>query len=221
MMQIAIGHVLSADEVATVNAALARARFVEGTATAGFAARKVKSNRQAEGTERSLETVRKLIAERILGNDVFRLAVRPKALGTLLFSRYETGMHYGSHVDEALMDGMRTDVSFTLFLSEPANYDGGELAIESPSGEETFKLDAGALVAYPATSLHRVSEVRRGMRLAAVGWARSFVRDPARRELLFDLETARNQLFERDGKSPQFDLISKSLANLLRMWAED
>ena len=218
-MQIIIGNVLSAEEIKTVNAALARAAFVDGQATAGFAARTVKLNRQAAG--RSLETVRKLVAERILGNEVFRLAVRPKALSPLLFSRYEQGMHYGSHVDDALMDGMRTDVSFTLFLSDPSSYDGGELTIESAAGEETFKLDPGGLLAYPATSLHRVAEVTRGVRLAAAGWARSFIRDPARRELLFDLDTARRQLFARAGKSAEFDLLSKSFANLMRMWVED
>jgi PKHD-type hydroxylase len=220
-MQIVIGNVLAADEIATVRATLARARFVEGKATAGFAARTVKNNRQAEGSDRSVATIRKLVAERILGNEVFRLAVRPKTLSPLLFSRYEAGMHYGRHVDDALTGGMRTDVSFTLFLSDPTSYDGGELTIESAAGEETFKLEAGALVAYSATSLHRVADVTRGARLAAVGWARSFVRDSARRELLFDLDTARRQLFARDGKSAEFDLISKSFANLMRMWAED
>jgi PKHD-type hydroxylase len=220
-MQIVIGNVLSVDEIETVCAALARARFVDGKATAGFAARTVKHNQQAEGSDRSLATIRQLVAERILGNEVFRLAVRPKALSPLLFSRYESGMHYGSHVDDALMDGMRTDVAFTLFLSDPTSYDGGELTIESAAGEETFKLDAGALVAYSATSLHRVADVTRGARLAAVGWARSFVRDAAQRELLFDLDTARRQLFAREGKSAEFDLISKSFANLLRMWVDD
>lgn len=220
-MQIVIGNVLAADEIATVRATLARTRFVEGKGTAGFAARTVKNNRQAEGSDRSLATIRKLVAERILGNEVFRLAVRPKTLSPLLFSRYEAGMHYGRHVDDALTGGMRTDVSFTLFLSDPTSYDGGELTIESAAGEETFKLEAGALVAYSATSLHRVADVTRGARLAAVGWARSFVRDSARRELLFDLDTARRQLFARDGKSAEFDLISKSFANLMRMWAED
>lgn len=220
-MQIVIGNVLATDEIATTRAALARARFADGKATAGFAARAVKNNRQAEGSDRSLETIRKLVAERILGNEVFRIAVRPKALSPLLFSRYEAGMHYGRHVDDALMAGMRTDVSFTLFLSDPASYDGGELTIESAAGEETFKLEAGALVAYSATSLHRVADVTRGARLAAVGWARSFIRDAGRRELLFDLDTARRQLFAREGKSAEFDLISKSFANLMRMWAED
>jgi PKHD-type hydroxylase len=221
MMQMVIADVLSAEEIATTCAALAQARFVDGRETAGFAARLVKENRQAAGDERGLETIRKLVYERILGNEVFALAVRPKTLSALLFSRYEPGMHYGSHVDDALIAGMRTDLSFTLFLSDPASYEGGELIIETASGEEAFKAAAGALLVYPATSLHRVAPVTRGVRLAAVGWARSFVRDPARRELLFDLDTARRQMFAREGKSAEFDLISKSFANLLRMWVED
>src|SRR5882672_10877340 len=140
-MHIVIGNVLLAEEIKTLTAALARAAVVDGKGTAGFAARLVKNNRQAESSDRSLEVIRKLVAERILGNEVFRLAVRPKALSELLFSRYEKGMHYGSHVDDALMDGMRTDIAFTLFLSEPASYQGGELVIDSAAGEDTFKLD--------------------------------------------------------------------------------
>jgi PKHD-type hydroxylase len=220
-MQIVIANVLTADEIDTVRAALKQAKFIDGRATAGFAARTVKHNEQADGTDRSLETVRSLIAERIMGNTMFLLAVRPKALSPLLLSRYQDGMTYGTHVDDALMQGMRTDVSFTLFLSDPESYDGGELIIESAAGEDAIKLEAGSLIAYPSTTLHRVAGVTRGVRLVAAGWARSFIRDPARRELLFDLDTARRKLFEREGKSPEFDLISKSLSNLIHMWAED
>ena len=219
-MQIVIGNVLIADEVTLVREALACATFEDGRETAGFAARLVKNNRQAT-SDRKIETVRKLVEERIIGNDLFAMAARPKALTSVMFSRYEIGMQYGSHVDDALMRGMRTDVSFTLFLSDPESYDGGELVIESASGEDAIKLAAGALVAYPSTALHHVAEVTRGTRLAAVGWARSLVRDPAHREMLFDLDTARRQMFARDGKSAEYDLVSKSLANLLRMWVED
>jgi PKHD-type hydroxylase len=220
-MQIVIGDVLPADEVETVCSALARARFTDGRETAGYAARLVKNNEQADGSDRALETVRKLVASRILGNELFHLAVRPKALSPLLFSRYDKAMHYGSHVDDAIMDGLRTDVAFTLFLSDPGSYDGGELVIESTAGEDAVKLPAGSLVAYPATTLHQVKAVTRGARLAVVGWSRSFIRDASRRELLFDLDTARQQMFARDGKSAAFDLVSKSLANLVRMWADD
>jgi PKHD-type hydroxylase len=218
-MQIVIGDVLSADETALVGEALAQATFEDGRETAGFAARLVKNNLQAN--DRRIDTVRKLVEERILANDVFALAVRPKALTTVMFSRYESGMHYGSHVDDALMQGSRTDVSFTLFLSEPESYDGGELVIESASGEDAVKLAAGSLVAYPSTTLHHVAAVTRGVRLAAVGWARSYIRDGAQREMLFDLDTARRQMFAREGKSAEYDLVSKSLANLMRMWVED
>jgi PKHD-type hydroxylase len=219
-MQIAIANVLSRDDIDNVRATLAHARFVDGRETAGFAARLVKHNRQA-ASDRRLDAVRKLVTERILDNEVFRLAVRPKALTPLMLSRYDTDMHYGTHVDDAMMHGLRTDVAFTLFLSEPQNYDGGELVIETAAGEEPVKLAAGSLVAYPSSTLHRVAAVTHGTRLAAVGWARSLIRDAARRELLFDLDTARRALFARDGKSAEYDLIAKSTANLMRMWVED
>src|SRR5262249_57894357 len=99
--------------------------------------------------------------------------------------------------------------------------DAGARRMEGAGGEEAFKLAAGARVAYSAPSLHHVTAVTRGARLAAVGWARSFIRDPAQRELLFDLDTARRQMFAHEGKSTEFDLVSKSFANLLRMWVED
>jgi PKHD-type hydroxylase len=218
-MRIVIGDVLSADDLRELRAALAAAHFTDGRETAGFAAREVKHNLQAV-TDPALDVARKMATERILANEVFGLAVRPKAL-SLMFSRYDPGMRYGTHVDDAIMRGMRTDVAFTLFLSNPDSYDGGELVLDSASGEEAIKLAAGALVAYPATSLHRVAEVTSGTRLAAVGWARSLVRDPAQRELLFDLDTARRELFAQHGHTAEFDLVSKSLANLMRMWAED
>jgi len=218
-MRILIGNVLSASDLDSLRAALGQARFVDGRETAGFAAREVKHNVQAVN-EPMLEAIREMVTERLLANEVFSLAVRPKAL-SLMFSRYDPGMRYGVHVDDAVMSGMRTDVAFTLFVSEPESYEGGELVIETAAGEDTIKLAAGALVAYPATSLHRVAEVTRGVRLAAVGWARSLVRDPARRELLFDLDTARRKLFAQHGQTAEYDLVSKSFANLLRMWVDD
>lgn len=220
-MQLVIADLLTSEEVATVTAALADSRFVDGRQTAGWAAREVKRNQQAAASDRSLDRVRDIVRERILGNELFTLATRPKTLSPILFSRYRAGMHYGSHVDDALMRGMRTDVSFTLFLSDPNSYVGGELVLETSSGEEAIKLAAGSLFLYPATTLHRVAEVTSGERLAAVGWVRSFVRDAAHRELLFDLDTARRALFAKSGKSTEYDLISKSFSNLLRLWAED
>ena len=140
-----------------------------------------------------------------------------------MFSRYEPGMEYGTHVDNAVMSGrppVRSDVSLTLFLSEPDTYDGGELTIQTMTGEEQIKLPAGSIVAYPSSSLHRVAPVTRGVRVAAVTWVQSMIRDPACREILFDLEATRRSIFETQGKTREFDLVSKCFANLMRMWAE-
>jgi PKHD-type hydroxylase len=219
-MILPIGNVLSPSEIDEVRIEFAAIRFEDGRSTAGWSAKLVKNNRQAAPGARS-EALRQNLAERILANEVFAAAVRPKALTPLLISRYQPGQAYGSHIDDALIGGLRTDVSFTLFLAAPESYEGGELVIEGASGDERIKLPAGSLIAYPSTSLHHVAPVTEGERLAAVGWARSFVRDGGQREILFDLDRARRALFSREGKTAEFDLLSKSLANLVRMWADD
>jgi len=220
-MVTVIADLLDPAEVAAARETLASVQFVDGRATAGWHARLVKNNLQAASADAVVAKLRETLAAKILGNAVFRLAVRPKSLTPLILSRYEPGMAYGSHVDDALMNGVRSDVSFTLFLSDPDTYDGGALVIETAGGEDDIKLAAGSVVAYPSTTLHRVAAVTQGARLAAVGWARSFIRDASRRELLFDLDTARQRIFQKDGKTAEFDLLSKTSANLLRMWAED
>ncbi|MBF9234267.1 Fe2+-dependent dioxygenase [Microvirga alba] len=218
-MLLTIADVLPQAELEEIRAMLAAMRFEDGRASAGWSAKLVKDNEQArEGAALSL--LRERVTKAILENEVFSLAVRPKALTPLIFSRYGQGKHYGTHVDNPIMDGIRTDVSFTLFLADPETYDGGELVIETMAGEEEVKLPAGHLVAYASTTLHRVAPVTRGERLVAVGWAQSYVRDGAKRELLFDLETARRNLFAQSGKTPEFDLLAKTGANLFRMWAE-
>ena len=207
-----IADVLDATETAAARETLSKIAFVDGRATAGWHARLVKNNLQAASADIAVAALKESIAAKIAANPIFRAVARPKSLTPLILSRYEPGMAYGSHVDDALMNGVRTDVSFTLFLSDPDTYEGGALVIETSGGEDDVKLPAGSLVAYPSTTLHRVAEV---------GWARSFIRDPAQRELLFDLDTARQRLFEKGGKTAEFDLISKASANLLRMWVED
>lgn len=219
-MIIAIADVLSAADLEEVRASLATATFVDGRATAGWSARLVKSNLQASLTP-EVERVRALVETRLGDHAVFALAARPKTILGPLFSRYRPGHAYGAHVDDALMGGVRSDVSFTLFLSEPDSYDGGELVIDGTAGEEAFKLAPGSVVIYPATSLHRVAPVTRGERLAAAGWVRSYIRDAGRRELLFDLEAARRRIFDREGKTAEGDLLAKCAANLMRMWCED
>ncbi|HJU32885.1 MAG TPA: Fe2+-dependent dioxygenase [Hyphomicrobiaceae bacterium] len=219
-MILAVADVLSAAEVAELAGGLAGATFVDGKTTAGWSARLVKNNLQAaRGPE--LDRLRAFVEARLREHAVFALATRPKALLGPLFSRYEPGHAYGTHADDALMGGMRTDVSFTLFLSPPGSYDGGELVIDGSAGEDSFKLEPGSVITYPSTLLHRVTPVTRGTRLAAVGWVRSYIRDSAHRELLFELETARRTLFEREGKTAEGDVLAKCAANLARMWCDD
>jgi len=218
---LCIGDVLDKREAAAIRSEVENLTFVDGRATAGWAARLVKDNEQADADDNQLKALRSRIAERILQNEIFQLAVRPKALTPLLISRYKPGKQYGTHVDDALMRGMRTDVSFTLFLAEPETYEGGALVVETAAGEQEFKLVAGSMIVYPSNALHRVAPVQKGERLAAVGWARSFIRSAEQREILFDLENARRDIFDSHGKTPAFDQLSKCSANLLRMWADD
>jgi PKHD-type hydroxylase len=219
-MILAIADALTKADIAEVHAGLATATFVAGKATAGWSAKLVKANLQALDSP-ELHRLRTLLQARLVAHAVFGLATRPKTILGPLFSRYEPGHEYCPHVDDAMMGGVRTDVSFTLFLSAPESYDGGELVLDSPAGADTFKLDAGNIIVYPSTMLHHVAPVTRGQRLAAVGWVRSYIRHAAQRELLFELETARRRLFEREGKTPDGDLLAKCAANLLRMWCQE
>ena len=147
----------------------------------------------------------------------------PERIRGIRFSRYEPGMLYGNHVDNAIMgksDRWRSDVSFTIFLSDPADYDGGELVIESTLGAQAVKVASGAALVYPSSTVHRVAEVTRGQRLAAIGWVQSQVRDPAQREILYDLERIKRLMAERLPDVPETDWAFKTQANLLRMWAD-
>lgn len=219
-MILCIQGVLPAEELAELRPVLASGMYRDGRETAGWHARLAKDNEQAMPGDAALTEAAARIARRLEAHEVFALAVRAKQLAPLMISRYPQGKSYGTHVDDALMGSVRSDVSFTVFLNAPSEYDGGELILERPEGEQAFKLEAGDAVVYPSTHLHRVSPVTRGTRLVAVGWAQSLVRRAEHRELLFDLDTARRTLFAREGKTAEFDLLSKSLSNLLREWAE-
>jgi PKHD-type hydroxylase len=221
-MIFSIDNIISPDELTEIKQVLAQAEFVDGKLTAGWHAKLVKNNQQLKAgtSEKELKTkIRNAFSQ----NALFQSAIRPKSIHSLLFSRYSEGMSYDTHVDNALMhnNGLcRSDVSFTLFLNSPQEYTGGELIIEGVQEEQSYKLDVGSAILYPSTTLHRVNPVTQGTRLVAVGWVQSIIRDGGDRELLFDLETARRAIFAKSGKTPEFDLISKSIANLLRKWAE-
>lgn len=222
-MIFAIDDILSPKELKFILETLDRAEFVDGKTTAGWHAKFVKHNTQLKSDSADGKDLRELVKSVLKRNALFQSAVLPKIVHSILFSRYENGMSYGRHVDNALMGQesfVRADVSFTLFLSSPSSYVGGELVIESTDDQRTYKLEAGSAIAYPSSTLHQVEPVTQGVRLAAVGWVQSLVRDPNQREILFDLDTARRSIFAKEGKSIEFDLLSKSYANLLRQWAE-
>ncbi len=218
-MLMTIGHILDQTALTELAQTLPRMRYEDGRATAGWHAARVKKNEQARPSM-TLDLLQEQLQNALLANPVFAAAVRPKALTPLLISKTGAGGHYGSHVDSPIMGGLRTDVSFTLFLNDPEDYDGGELIIESAAGEEGYKLEAGSVVVYPSTTLHRVGEVTRGERYVAAGWAQSLIRDDGKRELLFDLDHAQRRLFDQHGKTAEFDLLAKCSANLMRRWVE-
>lgn len=221
-MILCIAEVLTSEEVGAVRALLDKGRFDSGARTAGWHARDVKNNEQLSSDSDAARQAAARISAALARNDLLRTAMRPVRTRPILVNRYAAGMTYGAHIDDAIMGDppIRTDVSLTLFLSDPAEYDGGALVIENTGGEQPYRLPAGAAIAYPATTLHRVEPVTRGERLAAVTWMQSLVRDPSRREMLFDLDMARREIFAVQGKTRAFDLIAKTHANLLRMWAE-
>lgn len=223
-MILCIADVLNLVELNEITKLLSQADFMDGKITAGWNAKLVKNNMQLPKGSSQGQRVQEIITAALARNSLFQLATRAKVIHPILVSRYQRGMFYGIHTDDALMVTqqmvMRSDISFTLFLSDPKDYEGGELILESSEGERVYKLPAGAMILYPASTLHRVETVTQGIRLAAVTWIQSLVKDPQEREILFDLETVRQQLFQESGKTRRFDLLSKTYANLLRKWAD-
>ena len=219
-MLFTVPQVLNPEELADIRSVLSAAEFVDGKLTAGWHANLVKNNQQLTSKTPKADSLKRQVKKALNDHPLVQTGIRPKKIHTVLFSRYDKGMSYGRHTDNALMGGMRSDVSFTLFLNEPDEYEGGELVIESADSEKGYKLPAGSAIAYPSTSLHRVDPVISGTRLVVVGWIQSYIRNPQHREILFDLEVTRRSLFAQSGKTNEFDLLSKSVANLTRMWAE-
>ncbi|MEQ8434724.1 MAG: Fe2+-dependent dioxygenase [Oceanicaulis sp.] len=216
-----LAQVLNAEELSMIrNLAKDRAAFVDGAATAGAAARQVKANRQMAPGPKT-DTIRRTCETALKRHAVFQAAAQPRRIIRTLTSLYGPGDAYGLHVDDAVMGGVRSDLSFTLFLSDPDGYEGGALALQDSSGRTEVKLEAGDAVLYPTGALHQVNPVTSGERLAFVGWVRSLVRRADQREILFDLTVTLNTLHARDGKSAEVDALMKIRANLLRQWAED
>ena len=215
-MNLFVDRILGQDELARVLSILVSSQFVDGKLTATGPAREVKDNLQADRTDGTPTEADQIILAALQRNEQLQSFAIPRRIMLPLYNRYEAGMHYGAHVDSPVMghgtNQVRTDISMTIFLSDPASYDGGELALETPLGEQEIKLDAGEAVFYPSTMVHRVTPVTRGVRLASVSWIQSGVRDERLRELLFDLKRAMGQ----DSGQESAVLLHKIHSNLLR-----
>lgn len=204
--------------LAAVTETVAELRFEDGANTAGPLARLVKHNAQAAASPDRDAVIRKVQAA-LRAHAGFQSAARPRSFVRLLISAYAGGQAYGTHVDDALMGGARADVSFTIPLSAPDSYEGGELVVMDRIEQRGFKPDAGQAIVYPSDTLHRVEPVTAGQRLAIVGWVTSWVRDPARRAILQDLDEAIAAETAQGADTDQLLRLSKTRSNLLRMWA--
>ena len=221
LMFLILTDILYKDELSRVLQRLEKLDWKDGARTAGGRARAVKRNEQADLRSKSGQGLHEFLLDAIQRSSVLQAAARPKNWSRLLVSRTQDNGGYGDHVDNALMNGLRTDLSFTLFLSEPDSYDGGDLVIDLPGGQQSVKLSAGDMVLYPSGAIHRVEPVTRGSRLAVVGWIESQVRRADEREILFDLDNTRISLAKSlDASAPELLMLDKIASNLLRRWAE-
>jgi len=224
-MLLHIPNVLDRAQVTRMRAALDGATWTDGRETVGPQGAKVKRNQQLPETSPLRRELGGEVLDALARHPLFHAAVLPQRVLPPRFNRYEGGGHYGSHVDGAVMalpDGsqLRSDVSCTLFLSEPEDYDGGELIINDLYGEHEVKLPAGDAVVYPSSSLHRVEPVTRGARVAAFLWAQSLVRDDGQRQLLLELDSSIQQLTQSGADADGLLQLTGVYHNLLRRWAE-
>ena len=225
-MLLQVPQVLTADEVRQARERLDAAEWIDGRVTAGHQSALAKDNEQVPEQHPAAREVGQTIIAALARNPLFRAAAIPLHVYPPLFNRYTGGQSFGSHVDNAVRrvtgtaNQIRTDVSATLFLSEPGDYDGGELIVEDTYGVQSVKLPAGSMVLYPATSLHHVRPVTRGTRVASFFWIQSMVRDDGQRTLLFDLDLAIQRLAGEAPEHPSVLQLTGVYHNLLRRWAE-
>ena len=189
----------------------------DGGKTAGSHASLVKNNLQLNRNSEVSKKYSQLVNKKILSNQLIKSFSLPKRIHGIMFTKSSKNMHYGRHIDNPYMSSGRSDLSFTLSLTNKDFYEGGELIIETMNSEEKFKLNAGEIILYPSSYLHAVNEVNNGERLVCVGWIESYVRSTEEREYLFDLDAGARGLLAKYGRSDEIDLIFKSYSNLLRI----
>ena len=189
----------------------------DGKKTAGSHASKVKNNLQLNRDSEISIKLSHLIRKKILSSPLIKSFALPKMIHGIMFTKSLNNMQYGRHIDNPFMSSGRSDLSFTISLTDKSKYRGGELNIEEMNSEKEFKLDAGEIIIYPSTYLHSVKEIKNGERLVCVGWIESYVKSIEEREYLFDLDAGAKGLLAKNGRSDELDLIFKSYSNFLRL----
>jgi PKHD-type hydroxylase len=227
-MLLHVANVLTAEQVAQARSWLVSADWRDGRVTAGYQSAKAKHNRQLAEDDPVARQLGTVILDALAKNPTFFAGALPRRIFPPLFNRYEGGESFGTHVDNAVRydrrsdppEPLRTDLSATLFLSSPDDYDGGELVVEDAFGAHAVKLPAGDLVLYPGSSLHEVKPVSRGARIAAFFWIQSLVRSEAQRRVLFDLDVSIQSLAARTPDAPEIVRLTGVYHNLLREWSD-
>lgn len=227
-MLLHLKKILTPEELAQARALLASgATWIDGRSSAGAQAVARKNNEQLAQDSAEAAQLRELVLSALQRDPLFFSAALPRKIFNPLFNRYGgESSHYGAHIDGAVLHSrhpaqwVRTDLSCTLFLADPDEYDGGELVVHEPQGERRFKLPAGDLLLYPGTTLHEVTPVTRGARLASFFWVESMVRGGEQRRLLFEMDMALLQLRGRAGDDAALVQLTGTYHNLLRMWAD-
>lgn len=217
-----IPALLKPDEIAQIEALAATAEFVDGKLTASSPARDVKNNWQVDAASGALASAHAILNAALQSSPLFAAAALPKIVYPFVVSRYGPGNFYGWHIDSPAMGSppLRTDLAMTIFLSDPASYDGGELIIQGDNGPAGFKPGQGDAILYPCQYVHCVNEVTRGQRLAAVTWIQSNVRSTEQRQILFQLNQVHASLHQQAPNAAETGLLLQAHSNLFRMWAD-
>lgn len=223
-MLLTLPGVLNKEELAVIHDLLAQGNFIDGKLSAGEEAIRVKNNQELNASDQIIQPLNNLVMGKLIKHPVYLAAAFPLKIAAPFYAKYGKGMTYGNHVDDPIMGPIgqryRTDLSITVFLNEPEDYEGGELTIQTSFGDQTVKLKAGDGVMYPSGSTHRVAEVTSGERIVAVTWLQSMVKDPAKRELLYKLSQARDILIDKSNGNEETELVSNTYINLVRMWSD-
>jgi PKHD-type hydroxylase len=225
-MLLAVPDVLSRAQIDEARQVLGAAEWIDGRATAGHQGARVKDNAQLPVEHPAARQIGEVILRALSSNPLFMSAALPLHILPPMFNRYSGGQTFGTHVDGSIRivpgsgHRIRTDLSATLFLAGPEEYDGGELTVEDTYGSKSVKLPAGHMILYPATSLHHVTPVTRGTRLCSFFWIQSMIRDDGKRSLLFDMDVAIQRLGSENATHPSVISLTGVYHNLLRQWAE-